>query len=93
MRVGAIIAEPPQIHTDLTHDQQHDRVGEVLDLVGLDPEAAQLSPPRFPAAIASRSPLRVRSATPRGCRARYAASPAICTEHGHNSLGIGTSLA
>jgi oligopeptide transport system ATP-binding protein len=47
MRVGEIIAEPLQIHTDLTREQQHDRVGEVLDLVGLRPEVARLFPHEF----------------------------------------------
>src|SRR6266536_2291148 len=35
MRVSEIIAEPWQIHTELSREEQHDRVGEVLDLVGL----------------------------------------------------------
>ena len=44
MRVGEIIAEPLQIHTDLNRQQQQERVGEVLDLVGLRPEVAKLFP-------------------------------------------------
>jgi oligopeptide/dipeptide ABC transporter ATP-binding protein len=47
MRVSEIIAEPLQIHTDLTREQQHDRVAEVLDLVGLRPEVARLFPHEF----------------------------------------------
>jgi oligopeptide/dipeptide ABC transporter ATP-binding protein len=47
MRVGEIIAEPLQIHTDLTRTQQQARVAEVLELVGLRPEAAQLFPHEF----------------------------------------------
>jgi oligopeptide/dipeptide ABC transporter ATP-binding protein len=47
MRVGEIIAEPLQIHTDFTRDQQHERVAEVLDLVGLRPEVARLFPHEF----------------------------------------------
>src|SRR5207249_8456526 len=47
MRVRDIIAEPLQIHTELSRDEQRDRVGEVLDLVGLRPEVAQLFPHQF----------------------------------------------
>src|SRR3954471_4845756 len=47
MRVGEIIAEPLQIHTDLSRQQQQERVGEVLDLVGLRPEVAKLFPHEF----------------------------------------------
>ena len=47
MRVGEIIAEPLQIHTDLTRTQQEARVAEVLELVGLRPEVAQLFPHEF----------------------------------------------
>jgi oligopeptide transport system ATP-binding protein len=47
MRVGEIIAEPLQIHTDLNRQQQQERVGEVLDLVGLRPEVAKLFPHEF----------------------------------------------
>jgi oligopeptide transport system ATP-binding protein len=47
MRVGEIIAEPLQIHTSLSCEQQHDRVAEVLDLVGLRPEVARLFPHEF----------------------------------------------
>ena len=47
MRVGEIIAEPLQIHTDMTRQQQQERVGEVLELVGLRPEVAKLFPHEF----------------------------------------------
>src|SRR6185312_590537 len=47
MRVGEIIAEPLQIHTDMSREQQQERVAEVLDLVGLRPEVAALFPHEF----------------------------------------------
>jgi oligopeptide/dipeptide ABC transporter ATP-binding protein len=47
MRVGEIIAEPLQIHTDLSRRQQQQRVAEVLELVGLRPEVARLFPHEF----------------------------------------------
>ncbi len=47
MRVGEIIAEPLQIHTDMSREQQQERVAEVLDLVGLRPEVARLFPHEF----------------------------------------------
>src|SRR3954471_16002885 len=47
MRVGEIIAEPLQIHTDMTRQQQRERVAEVLELVGLRPEVANLFPHEF----------------------------------------------
>ena len=47
MRVGDIIAEPLQIHTSLSREEQQDRVGAVLDLVGLGPEVARLFPHEF----------------------------------------------
>src|SRR6185437_6528334 len=47
MRVGEIIAEPLQIHTRMTRDEQRERVGEVLGLVGLRPDAARLFPHEF----------------------------------------------
>src|SRR5207248_1358332 len=40
-------AELLQIHTDLNRQQQQERVGEVLDLVGLRPEVAKLFPHEF----------------------------------------------
>ena len=47
MRVGEIIAEPLQIHTDLPRSQQQERVAEVLELVGLRPDGACLFPHEF----------------------------------------------
>jgi oligopeptide/dipeptide ABC transporter ATP-binding protein len=47
MRVEEIIAEPLQIHTDLSRRQQQERVAEVLELVGLRPEVARLFPHEF----------------------------------------------
>jgi oligopeptide transport system ATP-binding protein len=47
MRVGEIIAEPLQIHTDLSREEQQQRVTEVLELVGLRPEVARLFPHEF----------------------------------------------
>ena len=47
MRVGEIIAEPLQIHTNMTREQQRERVAEVLELVGLRPEVARLFPHEF----------------------------------------------
>src|SRR5207248_10457453 len=47
MRVGEIIAEPLQIHTDLPRRQQQERVAEMLELVGLRPEVARLFPHEF----------------------------------------------
>jgi oligopeptide/dipeptide ABC transporter ATP-binding protein len=47
MRVGDIIAEPLQIHTKLSRQALAERVAEVLDLVGLEPEASRLFPHEF----------------------------------------------
>jgi oligopeptide transport system ATP-binding protein len=47
MRVSEIIAEPLQIHTDMSRGEQRERVAEVLDLVGLRPEVARLFPHEF----------------------------------------------
>src|SRR5712672_2912273 len=47
MRVGDIIAEPLEIHTDLTREARQARVAEVLALVGLQPEVARLFPHEF----------------------------------------------
>jgi len=47
MRVGDIIAEPLEIHTDLSPKALHERVAEVLELVGLGPDAARLFPHEF----------------------------------------------
>src|SRR5215468_7437223 len=47
MRVGDIIAEPLEIHTDLSRRELAGRVAEVLELVGLQPEVARLFPHEF----------------------------------------------
>jgi peptide/nickel transport system ATP-binding protein len=47
MRVGEIIAEPLQIHTDQSRTEQYERVAEVLELVGMRPEASRLFPHEF----------------------------------------------
>ena len=47
MRVGDIIAEPLEIHTDLSREARRHRVAEVLELVGLQPETARLFPHEF----------------------------------------------
>jgi oligopeptide/dipeptide ABC transporter ATP-binding protein len=47
MRVGDIVAEPLEIHTDLPRQALEERVAEVLDLVGLQPEVARLFPHEF----------------------------------------------
>lgn len=47
MRVRHIIAEPLEIHTDLSRTQIRQRVAEVLELVGLQPDAADLFPHEF----------------------------------------------
>ena len=47
MRVGDIIAEPLQIHTRLSRQALAERVAEVLELVGLEPEASRLFPHEF----------------------------------------------
>jgi oligopeptide transport system ATP-binding protein len=47
MRVGDIIAEPLEIHTDLSRQELEHRVTEVLELVGLQPEVARLFPHEF----------------------------------------------
>ena len=47
MRVGDIIAEPLEIHTEMTRPQLQQRVAEVLDLVGLSPDVAKLFPHEF----------------------------------------------
>jgi oligopeptide transport system ATP-binding protein len=47
MRVGDIVAEPLEIHTDLSRDALRERVAEVLGLVGLEPEVARLFPHEF----------------------------------------------
>jgi peptide/nickel transport system ATP-binding protein len=47
MRIGDIIAEPLEIHTQLSRQELAERVDEVLELVGLEPEAARLFPHEF----------------------------------------------
>ena len=47
MRVGSIISEPLEIHTDLSRSAMQDRVAEVLELVGLRPDVANLFPHEF----------------------------------------------
>jgi len=47
MRIGDIIAEPLEIHTDLAREARAQRVDEVLELVGLQPEVARLFPHEF----------------------------------------------
>jgi oligopeptide transport system ATP-binding protein len=47
MRVGDIIAEPVEIHTDLPRKAIRARAGEVLELVGLEPGMAHLFPHEF----------------------------------------------
>src|SRR6266851_1007927 len=47
MRVGDIVAEPLEIHTDFSREALHQRVAEVLELVGLEPEVARLFPHEF----------------------------------------------
>jgi oligopeptide/dipeptide ABC transporter ATP-binding protein len=47
MRVGDIIAEPLEIHTSLSRQARQERVTEVLELVGLQPDVARLFPHEF----------------------------------------------
>ena len=47
MRVHDIIAEPLEIHTQLSRSAIRDRVAEVLELVGLSPDVAALFPHEF----------------------------------------------
>jgi oligopeptide/dipeptide ABC transporter ATP-binding protein len=47
MRVRDIIAEPLEIHTDLSRAAIRERVGAVLELVGLAPDVAPLFPHEF----------------------------------------------
>jgi oligopeptide/dipeptide ABC transporter ATP-binding protein len=47
MRVEDIIAEPLEIHTDLSRAAIGERVAAVLDLVGLPPDVAPLFPHEF----------------------------------------------
>jgi oligopeptide/dipeptide ABC transporter ATP-binding protein len=47
LRVGDILAEPLEIHTKLSRQGIKQRVGEVLELVGLPPDAVRLFPHEF----------------------------------------------
>ncbi len=47
MRVGEILAEPLEIHTKLSRAGVRSRVGDVLELVGLPPDAVRLFPHEF----------------------------------------------
>jgi oligopeptide transport system ATP-binding protein len=47
MRVGDIIAEPLEIHTEMSRQAIGERVGEVLELVGLSPDVSVLFPHEF----------------------------------------------
>jgi oligopeptide/dipeptide ABC transporter ATP-binding protein len=47
MRVEDIVAEPLEIHTDLSRTAIRERVAEVLELVGLQPDVAPLFPHEF----------------------------------------------
>ena len=47
MRIRDIIAEPLEIHTDMTSSEVNDRVGEVMRLVGLQPDMSALFPHEF----------------------------------------------
>jgi oligopeptide transport system ATP-binding protein len=47
LRVGDILAEPLEIHTSLSRAGIRNRVGEVLELVGLPPDAVRLFPHEF----------------------------------------------
>ena len=47
MRIRDIISEPLEIHTDLTRRDINDRVGEVMRLVGLQPDMSTLFPHEF----------------------------------------------
>ncbi len=47
MRIRDIIAEPLEIHTDMSRRAIYDRVGEVMQLVGLQPDMSPLFPHEF----------------------------------------------
>src|SRR2546425_1397207 len=65
MRVEDIIAEPLEIHTDLSRAAIGERVAEVLELVGLQPDVAPLFPHEFSG----------------GQRQRIAIAPALATNN------------
>ncbi|MBO0742828.1 MAG: ATP-binding cassette domain-containing protein [Hyphomicrobiaceae bacterium] len=47
MRVGKIISEPLEIHANLSRSAMQQRVADVLELVGLPPDVAELFPHEF----------------------------------------------
>ncbi len=47
MRIGDAIGEQLAVHTDMTRDQQHQRVAELLEMVGLNPRYARRFPHEF----------------------------------------------
>ena len=47
MRVGDIIAEPLESHSSFSRSALDERVSEVLELVGLQPDVARLYPQEF----------------------------------------------
>ena len=47
MRIGDTIGEQLAVHTDMTRDQRRQRVGELLEMVGLNPRYARRFPHEF----------------------------------------------
>ena len=47
MRIGDAIGEQLAVHTDMTREQQRRRVGELLEMVGLNPRYARRFPHEF----------------------------------------------
>ena len=47
MRIGDAIGEQLAVHTDMTRDQRRRRVGELLEMVGLNPRYARRFPHEF----------------------------------------------
>ena len=47
MRVKDIISESLEIHTDMSKKEMSDRVGDVLDMVGMRPDVGELYPHEF----------------------------------------------
>src|SRR5438105_921407 len=85
MRVGDIIGEPLEIHTDLPRAAIGERVGKVLELVGLAPDVAPLFPHEFSGgqrqriAIARALATYLRAvASIRGARRRCRYAPRLC---------------
>src|SRR3989449_9489527 len=66
MRVEDIIAEPLEIHTDLSRAAIGERVAEVLELVGLQPDVAPLFPHEFSGG--QRQPIAIARALPTNTR-------------------------